>query len=313
MRGLELSEKFYNEFGKPMIEKDFADIRDKLCCGLVGSGSECFGFDDEISQDHDFEPGFCIFIPGEDEIGRRRAFELERAYAKLPKEFMGYKRSPLSPAGGNRHGVITIGDFYKTKTGHEDGALTLSDWMTLPEFYLAEATNGKVFFDNLGLFSEIRSKLSNMPENIRLKKLSGNLILMNQSGKYNYPRCLSHSETAAAQMALYEFVQHTLRVIFLLNRKYMPFYKWSFRALRSLNLLSDFADPLEYLITTENDKITSNTKLKVIDDIVFGIVSEIKKSGISEATCDDLEKHAFSINDHISDSDLRNADILFGA
>ena len=62
MKGLELSKKYYLEFGKPMLERTFADPLPHIAVGLVGSGSECLGFDDEISTDHDFEPGFCIFI-----------------------------------------------------------------------------------------------------------------------------------------------------------------------------------------------------------------------------------------------------------
>ena len=42
---------------------------------------------------------------------------LERAYAKLPKEFMGFKRSSLDPVGGNRHGVIRMSEFFVEKTG----------------------------------------------------------------------------------------------------------------------------------------------------------------------------------------------------
>ena len=313
MKGLELSEKYFEEYGREMLEKDFSDILPSLCVGLVGAGSECFGFDDDVSKDHDFEPGFCIFIPGEDEIGRRRAFELERAYAKLPKEFMGFKRSNLSPAGGNRHGVISIPDFYSSKVGKPDGNLTITDWFTLPEFYLAEATNGRVFFDNLGLFTRIRENLSTMPEDVRLKKLAGKLIMMNQAGKYNYERCLDHGETGAAQLALFEFAKNAMHAAFLLNRKYMPFYKWCFRAMRELPALGELADPLEYLISNENDKNTAKTKSEIVYDISLAVIEKIKNDALSDAVCDDLEKHAFSVNDRISDPSVRNTDILAGA
>ena len=110
MNGLELSRRFYEECGIPML-RDFADIAPKIAVALAGSGSECFGYDDELSRDHDFEPGFCLFLPDEDTVDRRSAFLLERAYAKLPREFMGFARAPLSPVGGNRHGVIRLADF----------------------------------------------------------------------------------------------------------------------------------------------------------------------------------------------------------
>ena len=99
MKGLELAKAYFTECGLPMLERDFPDVLPYLAAGLCGSGSECFGFDDEISTDHDFEPGFILFLPGEDVIDRRTAFLLERAYAKLPKEFMGCRRSLMQPAG----------------------------------------------------------------------------------------------------------------------------------------------------------------------------------------------------------------------
>ena len=83
MKGLELSRSYFENFGRTMLE-EFPDILPKIAAGLCGSGSECFGFDDDISRDHDFEPGFCIFLPSEETVDRRSAFLLERAYSKLP-------------------------------------------------------------------------------------------------------------------------------------------------------------------------------------------------------------------------------------
>ena len=123
MKGLELSRQFYLECGAPMIARDFPELESLIAVGLVGSGSECFGYDDILSEDHDFEAGFCIFLPDESIVDSRSAFLLERAYSKLPREFKGYNRSLLSPVGSNRHGVIRISDFLSERTGSPDGKL----------------------------------------------------------------------------------------------------------------------------------------------------------------------------------------------
>lgn len=310
MKGIEISKAYFEEYGRPMLEKDFSDILPYLCVGMVGSGSDCYGFDDEISRDHDFEPGFCIFIPNEDVVDRRKEFLLERAYAKLPKEFMGLKRSLVSPVGGRRNGVIRISDFYLNKIGSADGKLSVLDWLTISESYLFEATNGEIFFDNYGEFSEIRNRIMNIPEDIRLKKLAGNMLLMAQSGQYNYGRCLSHGETGAAQLAVIEFVNAAMKSVFLLNKKYMPYYKWSFRAMRDLKLFSTFSDSFEYLLTSENDSVTAQTKTDVIEDIASMIIGYLIDNEMTKAICGDLEKHAYSVNDSISDPNIRNMNIF---
>jgi hypothetical protein len=177
MKGLELSKRFYLECGEPMLRENFSHLLPYIAVGLAGSGSECLGYDDELSRDHDFEAGFCIFLPSEDIVDRQTAFRLERAYSKLPSEYLGVKRSPLSPVDGNRHGVIRTVDFFYAKTGSPDGELTLSDWFSIPEYSLLEATNGAVFLDNFGEFTKFRERLSYFPEDVRLKKLAGNLLL----------------------------------------------------------------------------------------------------------------------------------------
>ncbi|MBR2123465.1 MAG: DUF4037 domain-containing protein [Lachnospiraceae bacterium] len=311
MKGLELAEEYYLQYGKKLLDEErFEQIRPYTCCALIGSGSECLGYDDEISADHDLEPGFIIFIPGEETVTRRDAFLLERAYAGLPKEFAGSKRTMLAPVGGQRHGVIRIPEFMQEKTGTEDGILTDKIWLTIPEQSLLEVTGGRIFDDRYGEMTRIRQHLSYYPERIWKKKLAGHLLLMGQSGQYNYRRCIAHGETGAAQLAAYEFVQHTMAAVFILNRRYRPYYKWCFRAMRELEQLSLLAELMEYLITTDNEQEIAGDKADVIESVSADIIGLLIEQGISGAVCGDLEKHAYSVNDSIDDAEIRNMHIL---
>lgn len=311
MQGIELCRGFYEAYGAPMLHAQFPQYEEIIAVGLVGAGSECFGYDDEVSRDHDFEPAFCLFLPDEEVIDRRTAFLLERAYAKLPKEYGGVPRLRVSPVGGSRHGVLRMEDFFREKIGHSGKITDLMDWFSVPEQGLAEATNGEVFRDDVGLFTSIRNALRYFPPDVRKKKLAGSLLLMAQSGQYNYARCLAHGESAAAQLAVTEFVRHTLAVIFLLNERYLPYYKWQFRALRELPWLSELAQPLEFLLTTDNEEFLAEQKTAMIEEIAFRIIAALQEQNLTAAVCGDLEKHAYSVNDQITDSNLRNAHILF--
>ncbi len=311
MKGIELSEKFYLEYGAPMIRECFPELEGIVAIGLAGSGSECLGYDDEISKDHDFEAGFCIFLPDEDVVDRKSEFALERAYSRLPNEFLGYKRSILSPVGGNRHGVIRISDFFKERTGTPDGKIALKDWFFIPEQSLAEATDGKVFRDDLGILCEIRERLAYLPEDVRIKKLAGNLLIMGQSGQYNYPRSILRKETAAAQLAVIEFVRSALNVIFLLNKRYMPYYKWSFRALSELERLSELYAPLEYLISSGNEAGEAEKKQEMIERVCEKIISELYTQGLTDTLTAESELQAYKVNDRIRDADIRNLHILY--
>lgn len=307
MKGLELSREFYNEFGKPMLQSEFKAFLPSLAVGLVGSGSECMGFDDEISHDHDFQPGFCIFVP--DEIDEKTFFELERAYSKLPREFKGYKRNVMPFGEERRHGVIRIGDFYEQKTGSRDGQLSIGQWFSVAEFALLEATNGEVFFDNFGQFSKIRESLKYYPDDIMRKKLAGNLFSMSQSGLYNYERCLKREDSAACQLCLFEFVKSAVNVCFILNEKYMPYYKWQFAALKGLQYLSELSDSLEFLVSSDNTQDNAQKKREIIDRVCTQIILCIKQKKIADGE-QNLQKIAIKINESISDLGIRNANIL---
>ena len=306
MKGLELSRNYYEQFGRPMLEAQFPELLPFLAVGLFGKGSECFGYDDELSRDHDFEPGFCIFLPEEEIVGRRQEFLLERAYARLPKEFRGVKRAVMLPVGGARHGVLRTAEFFTKTVGSANGALTTEQWLTLPEQALAEATNGELFFDNWGEVSRIREQLAFYPEDLRCKRLAGRLLLMAQAGQYNLARCLAHGEPAAAQLAAIEFADSASAAAFLLARRYRPYYKWRFRALRELPRLAGLALPLEQILTTPCD----TEKLRQIEAICAAVADEARAQGLAETESDDLERLAYAVNDRVRDARLRNMHIL---
>ena len=313
MNGLEIAEAYYREYGEPMLREKFPELLPLVAAGLCGSGSECFGYDDLISRDHDFEPGFCLFLPGEEVVDRRTAFLLERAYAGLPRQYMGAERTLAGPVGGARRGILRTSDFFLQRTGSADGCLTAEQWLHLPDHALAEAVNGKIFFDGYGEVSRIRGRLRVYPPDIRLKKLAGNLLLMAQSGQYNYMRCIGHGERAAAQLAAAEFVRSAMQAVFLLNNVYMPFYKWSFRALRSLPVLSLHAELFEYLLTTDNEDGLAQSKLEVIEGIASDVAEELVRQGLVRERTGvpaGLERCAYLVNDGIADPEIRNMHIL---
>ena len=304
MQGIEMARAFYEQSVRLMIERDFAQYTDRIAVGLVGHGSECFGYDDEISRDHDFEPSLCIWLDDDDE--REFGFALFRAYSKLCKEYCGKERSAKSRGDSDFRGVMTVSDFYRRYTGRAGAPQSNTDWLYTPSYYLAEATNGEVFCDPKGVFTSIRNEIKNgMPEDVRLKKICSCAFYMAQSGQYNFKRCLAHGELGASRLALSDFVKSSMEMIFLLNRAHMPYYKWSFRAMRELCILGDRACVLEQLLV-----MTEGDILAVIEALCADVISELRRQGLTDSASDYLENHAYSVNGKIKDAELRNMPVM---
>lgn len=294
-----------------MIDEQFSDFSDRIAVGLAGDGSECLGFDDEYSRDHDFEPGFCLFITREDD--RKFGFSLERAYAKLPKEFMGYQRQPMSPVGGNRHGVLIVEDFYEKYLGTPTAPQSLAQWLYVPSAMLLAAASGEVWRDDSGAFSSVREVLKKgYPRDVLLKKIAAHTVFAAQAGQYNYPRLITRGECGAAQLALFEFVKHVISIVYLINGRYEPFYKWAYRGMRDLDKLGYLEKWLSDMTCTENTPQKAEEKIVRIEKISGLLIAAFGEMGITKANCNNLETHAYSITDGIGDSALRNMHIMAG-
>jgi len=308
MNGLTLAEQYFHQHGLPMIREHYPLHVERMACGLVGDGSECFGYDDEISRDHDWGPGFSIWLTREDydEIAK----DLMGKYEQLPKTFAGYGPRQQSEWGNERVGVFEIGNFYSRFIGYKNVPQNNAEWMIVPESALAAATNGRVFYDPLGAFSAVRDRLLEFyPDDVRLKKIAARCMTIAQSGQYNFGRCLKRGDPFSARYAETKFCIDVISLIFLLNRHYTPFYKWMNRALATLPRLGkEVHEKINLLIQTSD----SSLKLDIVEKICSLIIAELASEGLSDSSSAFLLDHGPIIQSKILDKELRERNVWVG-
>ncbi len=304
MQGLDICRAFFEEYGRPMLREQFADYENRIAAGVCGSGSECFGFDDDVSRDHDFFAGFALWLTEADEAAV--GFRLIRAYNRLPDEFMGVKLEAKSCFSVGKFGVKTIPEFLRGAIGQSTLPQKWQEWFYLPEHALAQAVNGEIFTDPLGEMTRIRSELKNgMPPDVKRKKIAAHCALAAQSGQYNFARCCRHGEPLAAQTALFTFTDHALRLMFALCGAYAPYYKWRFRALKKLPLFAAFYNDFERLLTTPNSGEAVEEKQRTVEKISASLIQELRRQNYSDSESDYLENHALSVTSRIGSAEIR--------
>ncbi len=218
---LEKSRDFYEQYGKPMIHKLFPEYEARIAVGMVGEGSDCFGFDDEISADHDYGVGFCMWLTGEDmaAIGD----ELQVSYDHLVAEQKAYE--PQMARLGSRRGVFGIHDFY-----HGDAE----------EFELAQMVNGEVFRDDCGVFTARREELLKYyPEELWRKKLANCLHEFSQYGQSNYARMMAREDYLTAGLCVSKAIESAMNIAYVLVKQYAPYYKWKRKGLEKTGVMRD--------------------------------------------------------------------------
>lgn len=306
MKGMELSRRYFMEIYMPAIKEGFPQIIDRMAAGLAGEGSECFGYDDVISRDHDFGPSCCIWLIREDYEAYGES--LQRYVDGLPKEFMGFKALNKSEWGDGRRGILNMDDWYYRFLGMEEAPSNLYDWRLIPETALAAAVNGEVFMDRLGRFTEIRETLKNyFPEDIRKNKIATRCMKIAQSGQYNFSRCMKRNETVAARMAETEFIDEAVHMIYLLNREYKPFYKWMHRRMKELPVLGEKTyDRIKMLVEGPLNEV--DRKTEIIESVCGDIITELKRqyAGLENIGSDFLLDYGPAVQQEIEDEKLRN-------
>ncbi len=305
MKGLELAEKYYETYGRQMLDQQFAQIRNQAAVGLVGYGSECLGFDDDISKDHDYGPSFCIWLPAE--IFKEYGARMQAAYDALPKEFMGIAGRVEEEQGKGRVGVLCLEAFYEEMIGRYTLPQSDAEWLAIPEEMLATAVNGRVFEDPFLQFTHIREGLRQYyPHGVWIRKIADSMAKAAQAGQYNYARAMKRGERIAAELALTEFVKESMHLVYLLNRTYAPFYKWMHRGMQNLTVCSEIGDmlgllyqipdpaaawegvsPAEYVYNLN----TNDGRVLIIEAVCNILVQALNEQGLSDLQDNFLQNH----------------------
>ena len=150
---------------------------------------------------------------------------------------------------------------------------------------------------------------------------------MAQAGQYNYGRCMRRGDLAAAMIAQSEFVKSAVSMIYLLNRRYMPFYKWMFRGLQDMKILADAAESLDALMRIGSQSEAwdgdhppdwnpyvnlRDRKVMRIEQICAMVAEELRRQELTNSYDDFLEVHAWEIMKRIRDPRLARCHVLEG-
>ena len=244
---IEKNRRFYDEFVAPMIREKFPGYEDRIAVGIVGEGSDCFGYDDEISRDHDFGTGVCLWLTDEDMA--RFGNLLSIAYNELVDSA---ERAYFTERLAERRGVMTVRRFYSNilniDIDAENPVLTEEQWLSLDHSCLKTATNGEVFRDDPGVFTAFREYLMGYyPDRVWRNRIAEQLHEYASAFQVNYARCMTRGDTVAAELCRARGLASAMELFFLMKREYPPYYKWTYRALNELDAEGVFAKKIREL------------------------------------------------------------------
>lgn len=258
MKGLDLSQAFFVECGRPVLERNFPEL--VYTAGLLGYGSDVLGYDDEVSQDHMWGPRFYLFVRPED---RGLADNIMEAFSReLPGSYRGYgvhfgspdssgvrKPEPLEGAVSPLIFISTFPEFLREYLGAEDvEAFTFADWLCFSEHKLLAVTSGKLFHDGLGI-AGVREKLACYPREVRqyLAAALWNAVAEEQAF---VKRCGMVGDDMGSRIISARMAERLMRLMFLYSGIYAPYSKWFGTAFGRRFHGTEVADALSTALST---------------------------------------------------------------
>ena len=244
--GLKLSELFYGEVIRPLLDSHFPNLRHSAA--LIGNGSEVLGFDTHMSRDHDWGPRLQLFLSTADHTQQAPAINEMLAH-NLPYEFHGFPTNftPPNPDDNgtqltqaieegpvnHRIQITTIADYFQEYLAvNITQPMQPADWLSLSEQRLRTITAGAIFHDYLGL-KQVRERFTYYPHDVWLYLLACGWARIGQEEHLMGRAGFVGDEIGSALIGS-RLVRDVIRLCFLMERTYAPYPKWFGTAFKQL-------------------------------------------------------------------------------
>jgi len=268
MQGIELCKRFHFECIEPLLATHFPDLR--YTSALIGPGSEVFGYDTEMSTDHDWGPRVVLFLEAKDMYcvnGIRQVLQIN-----CSQQFYGY------PVDLNQTVITSLAQFIESKlaTDLEKGP-ELLDWLTFPSQILAEIVGGEVFRDDKGRLTAVRKQLQYYPHDIWLYTIAS---VWNRIGQEEHLvlRAGYVGDELGSSIIGSRIIRDIMNLCFLMERQYAPYPKWFGTAFKKL----DCANELLPLLTNVQSAVTWREREDALCKAYEFVARKHNRLGISE-------------------------------
>ncbi len=249
MKGIELVERFFFEIIEPMINARYPELR--YAAAFLGAGSEVLGYDDEISQDHDWGLRLNLFV-ADTQISE----QLDQYFRdELPGEFLGFsthwgeaddkgvRLMTEDPGSGINHRIeiSTVQQYLDQKLNlkidriDELSQLSIAQWLSLPEQSLLEFVSGRVFKDGSGKLNQAREYLGYYPRTVWIFAMLGEWNHIAEEQVFIARSGDTGSDTGSRLIAT-SMVNRIIRLAIHLESRYIPYAKWKVKAFEETTL-----------------------------------------------------------------------------
>jgi hypothetical protein len=272
MKGLEVAESFFREWGLPYLTREHPGIVARMAAGRI-FGSDVLGADDEISRDHNWGPQFFLFLSEGDfaEHGARLEQELNAA---APNPWRGFR---LAGAEDQSVCVVSIPQWLRSRFGLSQVPSNLAAWTGLDESDLYFLKHGAIWMDGTGEFTTWRAALSCYPEPIRLTRLAEECFRVWHHGEYNFvQRMARRQDPLSIALCLGQFVDGVMRMTLLLNSDYSPYWKWLAYEFRKQQMATELAPLMEVLLASGDVP----QQIALVNEICARIRERLLKRGV---------------------------------